>query len=132
MQRFFVYPEWLDSRNPKDKIEVVKCADHEQALAEKDKEIEQLRNEVALLKADDAEGCELIRDMEDEERRKDAVIEEQAHEIARLREALEHLVDTLGGDSACRLDHHGLCKEHFLNAPCEVHQAQQALKETTK
>lgn len=43
MQRFFVYPEWLDSRNPKDKIEVVKCADHEQALAEKDQEIQQIR-----------------------------------------------------------------------------------------
>lgn len=87
----------------------------EQALAEKEREIthlqdvytkqrhkqedaqrqviEGLQKRLALLQADDAERCTLIRDMEEEERKKDAVIEQQRQEIARLREVLVEIVE---------------------------------------
>lgn len=65
-------------------------ADHD---ADQRQAIDQLRKELDLLKSDDAERCTLIRDMEEEERRRDAVIEQQAQEIATLREALVEIVE---------------------------------------
>ena len=59
--------------------------------------IEGIQRQLELLKADDAERCTLVRDMEDEELRKDAVIEQQAQQIATLREALQLLYDVQNG-----------------------------------
>lgn len=56
--------------------------------AEQRQVIEDLQKRLALLQADDAERCTLIRDMEEEERKKDAVIEQQAQQIARLENGL--------------------------------------------
>ena len=65
------------------------------ACAQQEQEIERLRREVALLKADDAERCALIRDMEEEERKKDAVIEQQRQEIERLQNTAEELENVI-------------------------------------
>lgn len=62
--------------------------------------IEQLRRDLELLKADDAERCILIRDMEEEERRKDAVIEQQAQQIATLKSELSQRTN-LEGSAPC-------------------------------
>lgn len=83
--------------------------------AEQRQVIEQFRKELELLKADDAERCTLIRDIEEEERRKDAVIEQRAQQIATLREALEGMLFIFG--------HH--------EGYAQVKAAQQALKEVT-
>ena len=48
-------------------------------------------------------------------------------EVVRLRKALEGLV-TDEEDDPCWHDHHGYCQAHFLNDPCEMAEARQALK----
>lgn len=40
---WWVYPEWIDSHNKRDKIEVMMVSDHQSALAEQDQKLEELR-----------------------------------------------------------------------------------------
>jgi len=53
-----------------------------------------------------------------------AAMAEKDAEIARLREALEGLID----DDPCWYDHHGYCQAHYVTSPCEMAIARQALK----
>ena len=99
---------------------VVAPADHEQAMAEKDREIQQIREHEFQRGYQEAEekyqqiyegGCP--HDSLGDQAR---TIEQQAQEIARLREALENIVE---GE--------GLWTKNDM-----AHEAQQALKETGK
>ena len=80
--------------------------------------IEGIQRQLDLLKSDDAERCILIRDMEDEERRKDAGIDQQEQEIARLRAALKDAMNLIDVDN--------------LTTQTVYRNCQYALKETTK
>lgn len=52
-----------------------------------------------------------------------ALTNEAAREIAKLRDAIEALID----DEPCHKDHHGYCQSHGLNDPCEVAVARELL-----
>lgn len=73
---------------------VRKCSELEHDLAEKGAQLAKADEEIAYL---NMRVDALLRDMEDEERRKDAVIEQQAQQIATLREALQSLYDVQNG-----------------------------------